>query len=226
MESEMKLFKPAKTYGLALGVLTTMLMGSSCSLMIPDRSYMEEMNRESDPFFMAGRDFPVVSGDSGNTYRSREEVKKRTPASEAEHVKEVERASIRRELEEKEADIPESELAQYARDKRYLPGDSDKIYYLGLSGLERENYIKIRKQDLQRSTGKDQDLAESHSVHSSELFLGMDKNQVMEVWGRPVKVEIAGNPKNQNERWAYVEDGNTKFIYFESGKVQGWALDL
>lgn len=133
---------------------------------------------------------------------------------------------MRQEIEQKESEIPEEELAQYAYDKRYLPTDSDKLYYLGLSSFERGNYIKIRRQDLQNETGKDRDLAESHSVHSSELFLGMDKGQVMQSWGRPVRVEYAGNPKNQNERWAYIEDGSTKLIYFESGKVQGWALDL
>ncbi len=203
-----------------------LVLGSGCSLLVPERSYIDEMNRESDPLLMAGRDFPIVGGDSGAVFRSRDEIKRRTPAGERETKKNAEALSLRRELEEKEADLSEQSVEQYARDKKYLPGDSDKLYYLSLSAAERSNYIGIRKQDMQSDLGKHQDFIENHSVHSTELYLGMNKTQVIQTWGRPVRVEIAGNPKNQNERWSYNEDGSVKQIYFESGKVQGWALDL
>ena len=40
--------------------------------------------------------------------------------------------------------------------------------------------------------------------------------------GKPMRVEIAGNPRYENERWLYRMNGASKYIYFESGQVQGW----
>lgn len=202
------------------------LLLTSCSAFLPDRSYIEEMNRESDPYFVAGKDFKVVGGDTGEAYRSREEIQKRTPASARNHEKMKEEESIRRELEQKEADIPEEYVEQYAKDKKYLPSDSDKLYYLSLSLSERANYINTKKADMQEDQGKGQDFIQKHSIHSKELYLGMTKGQVVQAWGKPTRVEIAGNPRNQNERWSFNEDGSVKQIYFEAGRVQGWALDL
>jgi hypothetical protein len=199
---------------------------SSCSSFLPDRSFIEEMNRESDPAFLAGRDFPVVSGDMGNPYRSSQEIKKRTPQSEKSKKQSLETDSIKQELEQKVANIPEELMEQYVKDKKYLPTDSDKLYYLSLSPNERGQYIDIKIQDMSDDLGKNQDFVQKRSIHGGEVFQGMDKNQVIQLWGKPTKVEIAGNPKYQNERWSFMEDGSLKQLYFENGKVQGWALDL
>lgn len=207
-------------------IFTSLVMLTSCSGFLPDRSYIEEMNRESDPYLVPGKDFPVTSGDSGNAYRSQDEIKKRTPASARGAQKTKEEESLKLELAQKEADIPEELLGEYAKDKKYLPSDSDKLYYLSLSASERPGYINSKKQDMQADLGKSQDFIQKHSIHSSDLYLGMEKSQVVELWGKPSRVEIAGNPKNQNERWSFLEDGSLKQIYFENGKVQGWALDL
>lgn len=202
------------------------MLASSCSSFLPDRSFIEEMNRESDPYLQAGRDFPVVSGDTGEAYRSREEVNKRTPSSERSRKQNLESESIKQELQQKEADIPDELLEQYSKDKKYLPTDSDKLYYLSLAKSERGNYIKIKSEDMADDLGKNQDFIQKHSIHAAEVYLGMPKSEVLQAWGKPNKVEVAGNPKHQNERWSFVEDGGVKQIYFESGKVQGWALDL
>lgn len=220
----MEMRKKTITTGILIAV--SLALTTSCSVFMPDRSFIEEMNRESDPYLTAGKDFPVVGGDTGEAYRSKEEIQKRTPSSERSRKKLKEEESIKQELAQKEADIPEDYLEQYTKDKKYLPTDSDKLYYLSLAMSERPNYINIKKQDMQEDQGKGQDFIQKHSIHSKELYLGMDKNQVVQAWGKPSRVEIAGNPKNQNERWSFMEDGSVKQIYFESGKVQGWALDL
>lgn len=207
---------------LIVGLLTL----TSCSGFLPDRSFIEEMNRESDPVFVPGKDFKTVSGDTGEAYRSREEIQKRTPASERSREKMKEEESIRLELAQKEADIPEEYLEQYAKDKKYLPSDSDKLYYLSLSLNERANYIATKKADWQEDQGKGQDFIQKRSIHSKDLYLGMTKAQVLQAWGKPSRVDIAGNPRNQNERWVFFEDGSAKQIFFESGRVGGWALDL
>jgi outer membrane protein assembly factor BamE (lipoprotein component of BamABCDE complex) len=58
-----------------------------------------------------------------------------------------------------------------------------------------------------------------------ELFVGMKKDDVVRNWGRPARIEVAGDPSYQNERWAFYFNGKTKNVYFENGKVQGWELD-
>ena len=223
MKCTKKIVKLAITGGMFGACL---IFNTGCSGFLPDRSYIEEMNRDSDPFLQAGKDFPVMSGDTGEAYRSREEVQKRTPSSERNQKQAKQQESIKQELEQKEADIPAEYIEQYTKDKKYLPSDSDKLYYLSLSTSDRGSYINAKKQDMQDDQGKGQDFIQKRSIHHDELYIGMDKTQVSQLWGKPSKVEIAGNPKNQNERWSFVEDGSVKQIYFESGKVQGWALDL
>jgi hypothetical protein len=197
-----------------------------CSAFLPDRSYIEEMNRESDPLFQAGKDFKVVGGDSGEAYRSKAEVNKRTPASARSKAQTQETESIKQELTQKELDMPEEVVEAYSKDKKYLPTDSDKLYYLSLNIAERKNYVALKKQDMADDLGKNQDFVQKRSIHSNDVYLGMGKSQVVQAWGKPTKVEIAGNPKLQNERWSFMEDGNIRQIYFENGQVQGWALDL
>ena len=50
----------------------------------------------------------------------------------------------------------------------------------------------------------------------------MNKTQVLTTLGQPQRVEIAGNPRFENVRWLYAEQGSPKYIYFESGLVGGW----
>ena len=199
---------------------------SSCSLMLPDRSFLEEMERDNDTVYTPGKDFPVVSGDTGETRRSREEIQKRTPSSAREARLNKENTSISEELKEKEAALKQPELERYSQDEKFLQTDSDKLYYLSLSIVDRETYIESKKTDLKEELDQKRNMVQRHSIHSSELFLGMAKDEVIQTWGKPARVEIAGNPSNQNERWSFVEDGNVRQVYFEGGKVQGWALDL
>ena len=57
---------------------------------------------------------------------------------------------------------------------------------------------------------------------SDDVTLGMRKDDVMRNWGRPDRMDVAGDPRLENERWAYRREGYTSYIYFESGRVEGW----
>jgi hypothetical protein len=57
---------------------------------------------------------------------------------------------------------------------------------------------------------------------AARVGMGMSKDEVLDQLGRPRKVEVAGNPANENERWGYLANGAMKYIYFESGYVEGW----
>lgn len=202
-----------------VGILT-----SGCSLMLPSRSFIDEMDRES--LYSPGRDFPVVSGDTGDVRIGKDELASRTPSSERSRRLNKEAASIQNELIQKEEAMEEEERTRYATDKKFLQTDSDKLYYLSLSPYDRTSYIDTKKNDLEEELEQGRNIVQNRSVHSGELFLGMEKSEVVEMWGKPSRVEIAGNPANQNERWSFREDGSVRQVYFESGKVQGWALDL
>jgi hypothetical protein len=191
-----------------------------------DRSYIEEMNRDSEGFFAPGKDFSIVAGDTGSPYRSREEVMKRTPASKRTQALTKEALSLTQELIEKEESMSESEFSEYKENSKYLASESDKLYYLSLSGSEKEQYINTKKTEYFEDHGKGKDIVKSRSIHASDIYLGMTKDDVIGLWGRPTKVQVAGNPKYQNELWLFNEDGSYKQVYFEEGKVNGWALDL
>jgi len=208
----------------AILLVGTVALTSSCALMLPDRSFIDEMERES--MYTPGRDFPVVSGDTGDVRIGREELMSRTPSSERAIRLNKEAVSIEQELIQKEDVMTEEEKEKYAMDKKFLQTNSDKLYYLSLDSFDRSSYISTKKADLKDDMERGKNMVQKRSIHSGELFLGMDKNEVMEMWGKPARVEIAGNPANQNERWSFREDGNIRQVYFEGGKVQGWALDL
>ena len=197
---------------------------SSCSLMLPDRSFSDEMDREG--MFSPGKYFPIMSGDAGDMRIGKDELKTRTPTSERSRRLNKEAVSIEQELIQKEDLLEDLEKQKYGLDKKFLLTSSDKLYYLSLDPLERSSYISTKKGELQDDMERGKNMVHNRSIHSAELFLGMNKNEVIQIWGKPARVEFAGNPINQNERWSFKEDGNIRQVYFEAGKVHGWALDL
>lgn len=205
-------------------LITICTLFSGCSALT--RSYIEEMERESDGFYQPGKDFPIVSGDSGEAFRSREEIQKRTPASDRKVKQTKETQSLKDELKLKVGELNEQEMASYSKDLKYLESDSDKLYYLSLAQSERSSYIKTRKTENDYQKMDIREYTKKASIHSDEIFLGMSKDEVIQLWGKPTRVQIAGNPRYQNELWLFNEDGSVKQVFFEGGRVNGWALDL
>ena len=80
--------------------------------------------------------------------------------------------------------------------------------------------VSVSGHDLSSSSFSD--FNDPFIIRSNDVSLGMNKNDVLESMGRPLQVEIAGNPRNENERWLYDLNGASKYIYFEAGEVQGW----
>lgn len=217
-----------KIFNLSCLMLSIFIL-QGCAALLEERSYINEMDRDSDGFFVAGRDFPVMNGDSGEAFRSREEIKKRTPASKRSKALDDEKLSLENELRKKLADQDEEVLKNYNRDSQYLESDSERLYYLSMNGEERTNYINTKIQDMSDEEAFKQNSREfmkRRSVRSQEIAEGMTKDDVINLWGKPTKIEVAGHPKFENERWSFAEGGQVKRIYFEAGKVQGWSLDF
>lgn len=220
----MSLIQKLISFGLCLQLF-------GCAELLENRSFIDQMDHQTENVFVPGQDFDYTPGDSGTPYRTREEIAMRTPASDLENSTREESSSLYRELSFKERKLNLRERELYNEVMPYLETPSEKIYFLSLTPNQRRDYLDSRRIDYAGSMagnfggGPSRGLASLQPVYSSALQLGMTKDQVMSTWGRPARVEVAGNPRNENERWSFYENGQVKFVYFEGGAVQGWNLN-
>ncbi len=206
--------------------LSMLCLLSGCAEFMQNRSFIDEMDEQSDDLFVANKDFDTVAGDSGNAYRSRDEIMGRTPASASEMADRAEQRSILTELRDKESTLTPYQQNLYRVAGQYMQTPSEKIYFLNLSDAEKVDYLDSRSfNSYNTNRAKDgRGLASLQPVYSSTLSLGMSKDDVVQSWGRPARIDIAGNPVNENERWAFYGNGGVRYIYFESGRVEGWNV--
>jgi hypothetical protein len=199
-----------------------MLLASSCSQFAPSRDYLSEMERDDAGFYNAG-DFPVVAGDTGRTHETSQERRQRTPASALDLQEDRTSEFLKHELRTLEGSESEEGLAFYEQYKPKLKTTSERIYFLKLSHHERREYLDSRGWLSSESRPNfKKPLEERFGVRASSVSMGMSKADVMNTFGRPTRVEVAGNPSHENERWLYSVNGAMKYIYFESGRVEGW----
>lgn len=210
----------------AIFLLVQLSMFSGCAEFLHNRSFVDEMDHQDEDFFVANRDFPTVAGDSGAGHRSKEEINSRTPATEMEKNQRAEEGSIYKELRDKESTLSPYQQSLYRVAEQHLEGPSEKIYFLNLSDeqkmeyLDSRNFKSYRAANVSRARG----LASLQPVYGKTLNMGMNKDDVIESWGKPSRVDIAGNPANQNERWAFYGNGGVRYIYFEGARVAGWNI--
>lgn len=208
-----------------------LLVGCAGMHFTTERSFIKEMNGKTE-LWVAGTDFPITAGDRGRAYRTYDQVLGRTPASRAESQATNHESSLINELRWKESRLSYLERSKYEDIKWELGGVSDRIYYLDLSPYERQEYILAKFPKTSREVVNTNRRPSStrtggiigHTIGSfgSEISINMGKGDVIERWGRPSKVDIAGNPSRENERWIFYRGGSQKIVYFENGRVQGW----
>jgi hypothetical protein len=207
----------------AYGLIILCVLSSSCSLM-SNRRYVEEMEHDTDGFFVAGRDFKVASGDSGIVGRTRQQIFQRTPSSSVEKQRFRDQVSLEEELIDLESSQSSHLRAHYEQFVDGLTSISEKIYFLKLTSMnEREDYLRSLGLIHDNYIANRNDII--HAIRQRDLILGMSKNDVAESWGRPSRVDIAGNPTYENERWSFYERGKLRQVYFENGRVEGWSVD-
>ena len=201
-------------------LLVFALSCASCGL-VPSRSYLAEMEEDDSSFFEPNQDFQVVPGDTGRSWRSKKDWRRRTPASEASVMRDREKNSLKRELGKLESAQDEEAMKHYMKYGPKLGSTSERIYFLQLrSRSERDEYLEARGlYEPETKSFHDRQFA---SV-SSELVRGMSKEDVQGVWGPPERVDIAGKAQYENERWLYRRDGAAKYVFFERGLVAGWS---
>ncbi|MFL5784064.1 MAG: hypothetical protein ACJ76H_05600 [Bacteriovoracaceae bacterium] len=201
--------------------LTSLLALSACSEFPTGRSYLSEMEHNDSSFYTPEEDFPVVGGDAEVKGMSMNEYRKtRLPKSEEDKYADRETQALRQELRALEDAQPDDEREHYNQYKKKLATNSEKIYYLKLPRSERRQYLQDR--GLLESPTRTPASESGFTARRNEVGVGMTKSDVMVSFGKPQRVEIAGNPSYENERWMYNINGSSKYIYFESGVVQGW----
>lgn len=202
-----------------LFLISTTFILQSCSV-VPERSYYSQMEETEEEFIVPNRDFPVVGGDTGKIGRTRSELMRRTPASEEEKEKYFQDVVLDEELEKLIEEQSISYRNHYYQYENRFRSSSEKIYFLKLPTLfERNEYLESRGIRLE----DDDSMVKKKPTSSTnrELLHGMTKFDVINQYGEPYSIEVAGNPRFENERWAYRRYGAVEYIYFEGGRVQG-----
>ena len=142
-----------------------------------------------------------------------------------------ERASVENRIRLKHMEMriaTKREKKQYYGLRSALRSDRERIYFLSLPTYEaRERWAATRGLNTTDETYSDE---VAKIIESNDIALGMSQKAVMQSWGDPDMVEVAGNPLYGYERWKYNRyisgnDGYQKelrVVYFEGGRVVGW----
>ena len=194
----------------------------SCAQFETGRSYLSEMSHDDSRFFTPREDFPIVAGDTGRYWNTENEQRKRTPASELDVIEMKRARLLEKELIELEDGQSSNALKFYEKYKHRFATTSEKIYFLELPYHERRDYLISRGFIEESKPHSFSDVSLTAAVAKNDILYGMKKTDVLASWGQPLQVDIAGDPRNENERWLYKPNGASKYIYFESGQVQGW----
>ena len=126
------------------------------------------------------------------------------------------------ELHRLESIQSEEDLDFYQEYQHKLKTVSERIFFLKLSPFDRQDYLASRGFLSAREEVALRGPAQYFKLRKNEVAFGMQKPDVLDSLGKPLRVEVAGNPRHENERWLYQFNGAPKYIYFESGEVQGW----
>ena len=200
---------------------------TGCAGMLANRSFIDEMDRDTDSFWVAGEDFNVTAGDNGRAYRTREEIRDRTPQDGLTQEEIQHNALLAKELSRKINAMSDDEYTQYVGIRDKLETDSEKAYYLNLAKYEREEYLRTKFFTAYQNNNRS---PASHDFgfkrpKTTTVGVGMNKSDIMKIWGRPMQVDVAGDPRYENERWSFYDGSQVKQIYFENGVVSGWILE-
>ncbi len=120
------------------------------------------------------------------------------------------------------------EKKQYYQIRSLLKNDRERMYFLSLPTFEARERWAANRGLSQKDETYSEDVAKA--IESNDISLGMSQKAVMESWGDPDAVEVAGNQIYGYERWKYNRyvSGNEgynkemRIVYFEGGRVVGW----
>lgn len=168
---------------------------------------------------MPEQNIPRTTGDPPDSY-SEDELAKQSMYY-PKHLRSRQDYYLEQELGALVHQASPEDQALYQAYSNDLPSLSEKIYFLRLpSTYEKQAYL--RSKGLMRGSTLDI----YHQLTSQKrpvLRPGMTKEDILMTWGRPVRREVAGQARQENERWSFDTPEGTKYIYFENGRVSGWT---
>ncbi|EQC47186.1 hypothetical protein [Bacteriovorax sp. Seq25_V] len=210
-----------------LGFFALFIIFQACGPISINRSFLDEMENEGEQYLVPGQHFSRVSGDSEKSAYPERAMFERTPDKESVYPEMTERQRIAAELKGKLATLTPQQRNWFDEHEDLFQSDSQKVYFLSLADGERDEYLanitgKVIGQQARRAPSS---IVKYSPRGGREVMLGMDKAQVVQLWGNPHQVDVAGNPRLENERWTFYEQGVKKYIYFARGKVEGWFLE-
>ena len=211
---------------LQLIILLSSLM--SCGPIMFNRSFLSEMNEsEEEPLFSPGNSFETVSGDTGQMGMTEEERAKRTPEYDENHPEYREKQRLRKELSKRLRKLSPEQQVWFDRHRDIFESDSQKVYFLSLSEGEREEYLyNVYSNQREVTPSRKPASYFKYSPRESRIIArGMLKEDVVSIWGNPHRVDVAGDPTRENERWTFFESGERRLVYFEKGRVDGWVTE-
>ncbi len=121
----------------------------------------------------------------------------------------------------------QTEKKQYYKYKGQMKNDQERMTFLSIPSTQaRERWAMQR--GLVEPEGFEGEIADL--IEKNDIAIGMSEKAVVQSWGDPDLVEVAGDPVYGNQRWRYSRyvsatdgfDKKTRIIYFESGRVVGW----
>lgn len=127
-----------------------------------------------------------------------------------------------------EKSLPSKDRQAYQSYRSSFRSAKEQDEYLSLPSAEaRERYATLKEYE---KTAARYSPKVNDAVSRNDIVLGMPRNAVLESWGQPEVVEVAGNARYGNERWRYTEvvstpDGfqeENRVVIFENGRVAGW----
>ncbi len=203
-----------KKYILAITLLG---LNTACSLMQPEASYKNYEDEE----------YAAYSAQKSGSLQAYDEL----GLSPSRRLSDDEREALDRRMRliRLEKSIPSESLRdQYYNYRSYMESDEEKIGFLNIPSKEGRDRFAMQK-GIYFKTNKHLPTVRD-AVQRSDIILGMNKDAVIESWGEPVDVEVAGSRLYGNERWRYVEYVSTpegyqreeRLVIFEAGKVVGW----
>lgn len=120
------------------------------------------------------------------------------------------------------------EKRQYYQLKGLMRNDRERLGFLSIPSVEGRERWALHRGLVANEESHTDEIA--NVIEKNDVAMGMSQKAVMESWGDPDLVEVAGDPVYGNERWRYSRyisstDGYQKqnrVIYFEAGRVVGW----
>ena len=201
----------------------------SCAPISINRSFVDAMDDEQAEYMVPGKNFEVTPGDSGKDEYSLADMRRRTPRTQEQSFAWSEEQKLEKELDRKVSKLSPEQRDWFMKNEELFANDSQKIYYLGLSPRERQEYLEHRtgsRLGVKSSKGRSVASIMRFSPRQGRtVSMGMDKSQVVSSWGNPHRIDVAGDASLENERWTFYEAGRKKFVYFTKGKVEGWVTE-